>query len=415
MSQTSTDIPKLDTFDSSLALLREGYRFISSRCEATRSDAFRTRIMMRNVVCMRGPAAAQQFYHEGRFTRRGAMPSTVVPLLQDWGSVQTLDGEAHRHRKQIFACAMEPDSIASAVAIFREEWDLAVSSWEGRDVVLHDELALVMTRTALRWSGIPLDRSDPPRRAEELAAMIEYAGSFGPKYLRARLLRQRCERWAKALVEDIRSGSLDAPEGSAARSAALHRDERGELLATDTAAVELINFLRPIVAIKRFMVFAAHALHVHAAKLPRFDAESSDADIRSFVQEVRRFYPFFPMIGGRVLDPFTWRGHRFAKGEWVLLDLFGTNHHPGAWPEPDSFRWDRFKDWEGDAFSFVAQGGGGFMSSHRCPGEWLTIALTMEAVRRLAATRYDVPDQDLEVPLDRMPSLPKSGFRIVVQ
>jgi fatty-acid peroxygenase len=33
------------------------------------------------------------------------------------------------------------------------------------------------------------------------------------------------------------------------------------------------------------------------------------------VQEVRRFYPFFPFVSGRVLTEFAWRGHRFARGD----------------------------------------------------------------------------------------------------
>jgi hypothetical protein len=36
---------------------------------------------------------------------------TTLMLLQDWGSVQTLDGEAHRHRKQTFMSALIRSSV----------------------------------------------------------------------------------------------------------------------------------------------------------------------------------------------------------------------------------------------------------------------------------------------------------------
>jgi fatty-acid peroxygenase len=98
MLTSGSTIPALRAVDSSLALWREGYLFVTKRCNEIGADAFRTRIMMREVIFMRGPAAAEQFYRPGRFTRRAAIPRTALALLQDWGSVQTLDGEAHHHR-----------------------------------------------------------------------------------------------------------------------------------------------------------------------------------------------------------------------------------------------------------------------------------------------------------------------------
>src|SRR3546814_4415185 len=64
-------MPRDDAFDSTSALLSEGYRFIPERCRRLRSDVFEARLMLRRVVCMSGEEAAGQFYEPGRFTRRG--------------------------------------------------------------------------------------------------------------------------------------------------------------------------------------------------------------------------------------------------------------------------------------------------------------------------------------------------------
>src|SRR5699024_9904759 len=40
-------------------------------------------------------------------------------------------------------------------------------------------------------------------------------------------------------------------------------------------------------------------------------AVGEERDLRDFVHEVRRCYPFFPAIPGRVRAPFTWHGHEF--------------------------------------------------------------------------------------------------------
>jgi fatty-acid peroxygenase len=196
---------------------------------------------------------------------------------------------------------------------------------------------------------------------------------------------------------------------SAAYAIAWHRDRNDEVLNPKTAAVELINVLRPTVAVARYVTFAALALHQHpdvARELER----GSDEDLERFVQEVRRFYPFFPAIGGRVEREFDWRGHHFVKGTWVLLDIYGTNHDPRTWRDPEAFRPDRFKVHETTPFDFVPQGGGSHAQTHRCPGEDITVALVKSALRHLATLRYDVPPQDLSIDLATMPTLPASGF-----
>lgn len=105
----SRPIPDDGALDSSLALLREGYRFLPNRFARLGTDIFQTRLMLSGATCVRGPDFAEMFHDGGRFTRRGgAMPITVLKLLQDEGRVQVLDGAAHRRRKAMFLSLMTP-------------------------------------------------------------------------------------------------------------------------------------------------------------------------------------------------------------------------------------------------------------------------------------------------------------------
>lgn len=124
MAQPISKTPRLKGFDHTLAFLREGYQFISRRCEGLASDRFSARLMLKPVICMRGEAAAEMFYDGDRFTRRrGAMPPTVLRLLQDKGSVQQLDDEAHRDRKSMFVnLLMSDEAEHQFVEIFRAQW-----------------------------------------------------------------------------------------------------------------------------------------------------------------------------------------------------------------------------------------------------------------------------------------------------
>ena len=51
-------IPSAKGFDSTLALLRNPYGFISETCRALDTDLFETRILLQETICMTGAAAA---------------------------------------------------------------------------------------------------------------------------------------------------------------------------------------------------------------------------------------------------------------------------------------------------------------------------------------------------------------------
>ena len=177
----------------------------------------------------------------------------------------------------------------------------------------------MLCRAVCSWAGVPLPEEDVQQRTRELGAMIDGAGSVGPRQWRGQLLRTRTERWLRALVTAVRQGRIPAPEGSATAVIASHRGPDGELLNVAVAAVELLNVLRPTVAVARFVTFAVLALHKHP-ETRRAVAEGGDTERHAFVQEVRRLTPLFPFVGGRVAVPFTWRNHHFAEQDWVLLD-----------------------------------------------------------------------------------------------
>ncbi len=128
---------------------------------------------------------------------------------------------------------------------------------------------------------------------------------------------------------------------------------------------------------------------------------------------MRRFYPFFPFVGGRGLHDFDWQGHHFPKNTWMLLDLWGTNHDERTWGDPWRFRPERFADWDESPYDFIPQGGGYYDRNHRCAGEWVTVALMLCAVQLLVnSMAYEVPPQDLGINLAHMPAIPNSRFVI---
>lgn len=406
-------IPHAREFDSSLAFLSNGYQFISERCRQYQSDIFQTRIMLRPVYCVTGADAAQMFYVPGRFTRVGAMPPTTLSLLQDHGSVLTLDDQEHARRKEMFMALMGPARLAELVALFESQWRRRLPYWQSRPRIrLQDELEEVLCASVCRWVGLNLTGREVHLRTLELRAMIEGAGSIGPRNWNAQLVRQRTEQWARQQIREARAHASDDQPNTPLRVIARHTGPHGHIPDYRTAAVELLNLLRPVVAVGRYMAYAALALHQHPQYRERLcNGEEGLADI--FAQEVRRFYPFFPVVGGIARNDFNWRDHQFKRGDWVLLDLHGTNHDPRQWPQAESFYPEQFAGWDASPYNFIPQGGGDFSHGHRCAGEWLTIELLKSAVHMLtSAMHYRVPQQDLHIPLSRMPATIRSRFVI---
>ncbi|EYD76958.1 hypothetical protein Rumeso_01480 [Rubellimicrobium mesophilum DSM 19309] len=403
-------IPDEGALDRSLALLREGYRFGPRRFARWATDAFRARLMLRRATLVRGAGMAEMFYDGDRFTRRGGMPVTTLKLLQDRNSVQMLDGEDHRHRKAMFLSLMGEAEAGRLARIAEEEWRRRLPDWEReREVVLFDEARDILFRAACAWGGVPLRPDEAGQRLREAAEMIEGSGRVGPRNWRAQLLRSRHEAWARRVIERARA-STPAPPGSALAVIASHRDRSGKLLDASTAAVELINVIRPTQAVARFVVFAALALHRHP-EIASGIRQGDEAHLQSFVQEVRRMTPFLPMVGGRARQGFDWRGLRVARGDWVLIDLFATCRDPDLWDAPETFRPDRFQGRVPTPYDLIPQGAGNAATGHRCPGEAIALALTRMAARMLAVEmRYEVPPQDLRVDLRRIPALPASGL-----
>lgn len=402
-------LPRARGLDSSLALLREGYAFIPNRCRALGTDLFATRLMLRPVVCMTGSEAAARFYDGHRFTRRHALPAMSFALIQDQGSVMVMDGPAHRRRKAMFLGLVGPPALARLAEVAVRHWRDAAERWSRADrVVLLDEAHRLLTAAICEWVGLPLEPAEVAARAAEFAAMIDGTGAVGPRNWRGHLYRARTERWARGVIRAIRAGRRDVPEG-AARAIAGHRDLDGAPLDETVAAVELINVLRPTVANARYVVFAAMALRA----APELRATLADVGARRrFALELRRFYPFIPFIGGRVLEPFGFRGHDFRAGDWVLMDLYGTNRDPRLWPEPKRFDPERFRGAAPGAFALVSHGGGSAEDGHRCPGEGISQILLEVLAGELARLAYRVPDQDLALDLAHIPARPRSGFVI---
>ena len=404
----SRQMPKEEGLDHSLTLLREGYMFLANRRKSFASNIFETRLLGQKAICMGGEEAAKLFYDNDKFIRTGAAPKRLQKTLFGVGGVQGLDEEEHRNRKGMFMSIMTPNHLERLNRLTQKYWDIKSREWEQKDqVVLYDESRELLCKLACEWAGVPLNEGEVKKRTEQLTKLFESASALGPEHWMGRHARKELEDWIGELVEQVRNSKLQPPEGTALNSFSFHKDIDGKLLDKEIVAVEVLNIIRPIVAISVYITFTGLAVHQYPENKPKLLKE--DEFLQMFVQEVRRFYPFFPATIARVKKDFIWNEFQFEEGTLTLLDLYGTNHDPHLWDNPEIFNPDRFAQWDESPFSFIPQGGGDFNMGHRCAGEWVTIEVMKVSLQYLAnKLEYDLPNQDLSYSMVSIPSLPHS-------
>ncbi|GAA0286878.1 fatty-acid peroxygenase [Gracilibacillus halotolerans] len=407
---SNDNMPREEGFDHTLQLLKEGYHFILNRENRFQSRVFETTLLAEDAICLVGKKEAELFYDNDKFIRKGAAPKRLQKTLFGEGGVQGLDGIQHRQRKEMFLFLMNEESLMAVKTILRDEWKKEFTQ-SLKEINVYEAAKNVLARTALRWTGIPFERSE--EWVEELSPMYEYASNVGIRHYQSRRARKKAEEWMFELIRDLRTGNLHADPKSAFHRFTWQRNAENELLDEEVVAVELLNLLRPITAVSVYVTFLILAVHEFPNEADLLRGEAKSDMLEPFVEEVRRYYPFFPFVVARVKNDFEWNGYTFPKDTLTLLDLYGTNHDPDIWSEPNRFNPERFMNWDKNLFAFIPQGGGQVDKGHRCPGEQMTVEILKTTLDFFVNDiRYTLPEQDLSYSMNDIPSLPVSNLLI---
>ncbi|MDN5569746.1 MAG: cytochrome P450 [Propionibacteriaceae bacterium] len=410
--------------DKTPDLLRLGYRF-TDRLRADSDDPrapsrVPLRLLGEDALLVRGAEGVRLFYDDTAIKRDGALPTLFSGGLFGKGSVHGLDDEAHLVRKQLFVrAAMDDDAVATLMADARDAWgrhidNVWTAGWEGS---VYDAAVEVYGRSILRWAGVRTDDVTATRLARDEALIVDGFAVVGPAFVLSKLKRRQCDAWFTHLIRRARAGTYPVRESSALDLVLQHTDADGQPLSDHLAAVELQNVIRPTIAVARFAAFAALALHTYPEWRGRISDEvvergsTIDAPVAvAFAEEVRRYFPFVPLLPGVARRDLTHEGVHVAKGQRVLLDFYGTLHDQRHWDTPDRFDPHRFLG-TGEVFAeyFIPQGGGEVETGHRCPGEKVAVGLLALTVAELARLDYELPPQDLSYEMTRMPTAPRDG------
>lgn len=400
--------------------LDEGYLLLSELRKEANASVVKARLLNKEVIAIYGKEAAKKFYDPRNFKREGAMPKIVLKTLFGENGVQTLDGQAHEHRKTIFMDLMTPKRMEEYHRILDKNLTQKLDRQQGQ-FELFDLAKDVLFRSICEWAGIDLSqltKKEVDQLAEYQISMISSAVTNPATHIKGIDNRKKSEKWAQSLIENARINPVAGKEDVALYAFAKATDDHGELLPIDVAAVELLNVIRPTVALTVWIALMGHALFSRPDIYQRLHAEFDQLQ-DSFIQEMRRYYPFFPMLPAFAIQDVEVDGYLIPKDSWVVLDLYGTNHDDRMIETPEVFRISRYLGKEkhisyDEEYEMIAQGGGEFKTMHRCAGEWITLhTLRVFSDQLVNKYQFSIPEQDWNIPMNQFPTYPKSKALLI--
>jgi fatty-acid peroxygenase len=226
--------------------------------------------------------------------RKSVVPEPLRSTLTGHGSIQTTDGIEHRLRKETLLKFMKENEMDRLKALFELNFLRAALSWTKESKIdLYTKSQKVLAETACEWVGVPVPYMQLDELTRDLTLLFDGSARTTVLHFKSRRARVRLQNWLIQMIDVHRNQRKVFTKNSPADILSALKHPHGELLTQQETAVEILNLIRPLVAISVYFVFTLHSLHAH----PEYKKKimNSNRMRRLFIQEFRRFYLFFPL------------------------------------------------------------------------------------------------------------------------
>jgi cytochrome P450 len=386
---------------------------------------FTIRLLYLPIVFALGPEANHYMTvsHASNFRWRDGSMGDLIPLLGD--GLLTTDGDYHKRARRIMLPAFHREQLEASKAIMDEEADRALADWQpGMRLDLYAWTRRLALRVAMR--ALFGFSSGARARDAELAEAFESTLAYWGKDYVVQMMRGPGSAWramnrTKAELDrmvfgeiarrrasgerglDILSLLLDASDedGSRLSDAELRDQVMTLLFAGHDTATSTVTFL-----------FYELARNPHEIPAAAADGER----LEMAIDETLRMYPPAWIGPRRSIEPFELAGVTVPGGVFVNYCSWASHHLASVFPDPFSFRPDRFAP---DARAALPKGayvpfGGG---SRTCIGMRFG-QLEVKAIARTILERFqlDLAEPEHEPSIRQMPTLsPRGGLPVVVR
>jgi cytochrome P450 len=397
-------------------------------CRRRHGDAFSVQLMGMTtpLVLVSSPEAVKALYSE----RHALPPGRELSLKPIVGarSILLLQGAEHLSRRKLMLPPFHGNRMRAYEPIVREAAAREIDRWPaGEPFPAHPSMQAITLEVIL---SAVFGVTDAARRARLRTLLADLLGSTASPALQFAVLVTRRFGGPDPLarIEGL-SGEIDAilmteiaerradPQGTAERDDICSlligaRFEDGEPMDDREVRDQLMTLLvagheTTATALAWTLDLLTHDPQV----LERLRAEPDDTYLRAVISESLRLRPVVPLAGRRLTSELRVDGLRLAPGTDVSPAIWLTHTNPDVYPDPYTFRPERFLDGGAPSYAWIPFGGG----IRRCLGAAfaemeMRLVLT-EVVRRRVVRAAS--GQTERVARRNVTFSPRSGTRIV--
>jgi cytochrome P450 len=408
---------------------------------------FTLRLFHANSVFALGPAANHYITvsHASNFLYRTSYFRDLMGFAGD--GLLTTDGDFHRASRRIMLPAFHHERILSSLDTMVTETTSALESFtpgDGATLDLYAWTRRLALRIAMR-ALFGLDPDGPAARSIDAAALFEQTLSFYSRDYTLRMLRGPFSPWdhqqkaTRALTrliyseisrrratgergDDVLSLLIDATDedGQAALTDLQIRDEVMTLLfaghdtTTSTIAFMFYELARHPDVVDRLLAEQNTQLAGNALPTPSQLMGDGLPYLEQVLDETLRLYPPAWVGPRRSIAPFELAGHTVPGGAFVNYCSWASHRLPDVFPDPHSFRPERFTPEAKAALprgAYIPFGGG----SRTCIGMRFG-QLEIRTIATLILSRFALaPPPDFRLTIRQMPTIsPREGLPMVV-
>lgn len=406
-----------------LLFLKNPFGFIADRV-SEHGPVFRTRLLGRDAVVFASPSATTHFIDESVVQREGSMPGHIEKLFGG-RSLPLLDGGEHAARKRAVMAGFSRDALVGYLPPMQRGFEAALAAWSKQEevVCIPEFQRLALETIAANVVGLS-PGEDFDTLLEEYPKVIAGMGGLpiplpGTTFSSAAGARDRIFDVLGRAVADHRENPrndglqriLDAPEKLDDEQAVLelHHVHLAGYIVFAHLASAVMNLSRYPELLDELWGEVSHAPDVSAEALGTLPLLSD------VVREVKRWTPVVPTIFGQAREDFDALGHRIPKGWMLVWAPWSTSVSDECFTEPHRFDPTRFSEARSEHrkhdHAFVPQGAGP-QTFHKCAGhDYSTLFLEVFLLVLLRGYRWELPDQNLELDLSKIPPEPIDGLR----
>jgi cytochrome P450 len=336
------------------------------------------------LVLVSDPAEIKRVYAAPPDALQGGESAAFLEPFAGASSILILHGDEHLRRRRLMLPPFHGEALKRWAATMSEIAHAELDTWapgnplHGRERMQRLTLEVIQRvvfgsrddelRDALR-TALDMTSSTPKLIAMSLTGPT-------PAFTRA------VERVDALVYARIASARQTAGDGGSILDL---------LVATEASDRELRDQLVTLLAAGHETTATALAWALERlARHPQVLAQCrDDAYLDATVKEVLRVRPVLSITSRKTLQPWEVGGYTLPPGVYVSPCLYLAHRRPELWPDPTSFRPERFLDGQPEPYSWIPFGGG----TRRCLGASFA-SLEMREVLRAVASRFSLkPDR----------------------